>query len=538
MKTFIFGIDGASPDLIDKWIKENHLTNLKKISQAGVSGKLKSTFPPLTGPAWSSFHTGVNPGKHGVFNWIDVSDSYEGNLINRNSIKTKTIWKQISAKGGRVGLVSVPVTYPPERVDGLIIPGFLTPSSGSDRSHPKELFSELNDVIPDFKYTLEPLLMGQNPRDWVTGLKKSVRDRGSAARYLYKNYFGKSSEEVFMTHFVETDRVQHFLWNKGTNGYDPRLEVFKQVDREIGKTIDLAPQDSVFIVLSDHGFGPFTDTFNINNWLKSKGYLKLKGGIRAKIKQGLTKLGFTEQNLQPLGEFFYAIARRLNLLENPTMGVPTNKILNALFLSSQNVNWKETLAYSRSDIGNIRINLSSREKSGIVNEDDYYNLREAIIEQLSEIKVPNTNEKLVDWIKPKEEIYSGPYLGEAPDILFNSLEGTNSHGSILGYGAIMFYNSSIFSKNFNLGHHRRNGILMAYGKGVKKDKLDASLIDLAPTILNLNSFKVPKQMDGKVIREIAPEDPEYYEPEDFYKESIKSNQSIEIKKRLKGLGYL
>jgi len=538
MKTFIFGIDGASPDLITKWIQEGHLPNLKKIRQSGVSGKLTSTFPPLTGPAWSSFQTGVNPGKHGVFNWLDLSSSYQGKLINRNSIKTKTIWKQISSKGGRVGLISVPVTYPPEKIHGLIVPGFLTPSSTSNRSYPGEVVSELFKVAPDFKYTLEPMILGQKTRDWVSGLRKAVRDRGSAARHFYKNYFNKTSKEVFMTHFVETDRVQHFLWNDGTDDYDPRLEVFKQVDTEIGKTINLAPDDSAFIVLSDHGFGPFTNTFNINNWLKSEGYLKLNGKIRTRIKSGLSSLGFTEQNMKSFGKFLYSIARRLRLLENPTMDLPNNNLLNSIFLSSKDVDWKRTLAYSRSDIGNIRINLSNRERKGVVTEDNYYELREEIIEKLSRIKAPDTDNYMADWVKPKEEIYSGPYTEEAPDILFNSLEGTGCYGSILGYGAIMFFNSSIFSKSYNPGHHRRDGILMACGKGIKRAKRDASLLDLAPTILNLNSFEIPKQMDGKVIREIAPEDPQYYTPEDFYKEPVKTDQSEEVERRLENLGYL
>ncbi|MBS3766208.1 hypothetical protein KGY71_06775, partial [Candidatus Bipolaricaulota bacterium] len=128
---------------------------------------------------------------------------------------------------------------------------------------------------------------------------------------------------------------------------------------------------------------------------------------------------------------------------------------------------------------------------------------------------------------------------EAPDILFNSLEGNNCHGSIVGYGGRMFFNSSIFSKKFNPGgHHRRDGILMAYGKGIKKEEKDASIMDIAPTILNLSSFKIPKQMDGEVIREIAPDDPEFYEPSDFYRETMGSKQNNEIEKRMKGLGYL
>ncbi|MFB6215228.1 MAG: alkaline phosphatase family protein, partial [Candidatus Bipolaricaulia bacterium] len=150
MTTFLIALDGASPNLINKWIDEGHLKNLGKIRSQGLSGKLESTFPPLTGPAWSSFHTGVNPGKHGVYTWLDLSDSYKGKVINGSSIKTKTIWKQISSQGGRVGLLSVPVTYPPEKVNGFVVPGFLTPSAAGNRSYPDDLLAELKGAVPDY----------------------------------------------------------------------------------------------------------------------------------------------------------------------------------------------------------------------------------------------------------------------------------------------------------------------------------------------------------------------------------------------------
>ncbi|MBS3789086.1 alkaline phosphatase family protein, partial [Candidatus Bipolaricaulota bacterium] len=120
MTTFVIALDGASPDLINKWIDEGELKNLAKIKSQGLSGKLETTFPPLTGPAWSSFQTGVNPGKHGVYSWLDMSRSYKGEVINSSSIKVRTVWDLFSRRGGKVGLVSLPVTYPVEKVNGFL----------------------------------------------------------------------------------------------------------------------------------------------------------------------------------------------------------------------------------------------------------------------------------------------------------------------------------------------------------------------------------------------------------------------------------
>ncbi|MBS3787313.1 alkaline phosphatase family protein [Candidatus Bipolaricaulota bacterium] len=538
MTTFLIALDGASPKLINKWIDDGHLKNLSKIRRQGLSGKLESTFPPLTGPAWSSFHTGVNPGKHGIYTWLDLSDSYKGKVINGNSIKTKTIWKQISSQGGRVGLLSVPVTYPPEEVNGFVVPGFLTPSAAKNRSYPEDLLPELMDEVPDYKFLPEPYMRGKDPREWVSELKKAVRDRSKATRYLYREKFKGGTDEVVMTHFFATDQVQHFLWDEVTEDWDPRLEVFKEVDHEIGNLIDMAPDDSVFMILSDHGFGPVKKTFNINTWLESEGYLNLNQNPGTRIKRRLAKLGFTEQNTQPIGEIIYPFAKKLGIVDNPITGLSTNDALNFLFLSSKDVDWRRTMAYSRSHIGHIRLNLEDREKSGPIKGDDYGGIREEIMEKLSKIRVPETEEKLAEWVKPKEELYSGPYLDGAPDILFNSLEGASCYGSVVGYGAIMFFNSSVFSKKLHPGHHRRDGILMAYGKGVESEDRDASIMDLAPTILNLGSYKIPRQLDGEVIGEISPEDPEFYEPKDFYKEPATTEDNEEITERMEDLGYL
>lgn len=538
MTTFLIALDGASPDLVNRWIDEGELENLEKIRGQGISGKLESTFPPLTGPAWSSFHTGVNPGKHGIYTWLDLSDSYKGKVINRKSIKTRSVWSQISSSGGKVGLLSVPVTYPPEEVNGFVVPGFLTPSTADQRSHPQGLAKELYEEVPDYKYLPEPFMRGKDPNTWISKLNKAIRDRGKATRYLYRKYFDNEDEETMMVHFFATDQVQHFLWDEVTDEWDPRLEVFKEVDREIGRLLDFAPDDSRFIILSDHGFGPLTDTFNINTWLESEGYLELGKNPGTRIRRGLAKLGFTEQNTQPIGEIIYPIAKKLNIVDNPITGLSTNAALNTLFLSSQDINWKRTAAYSRSHIGHIRLNLSGREGSGIVSKEKYQELRKEIMEKLSKIRVPGSSEKLAEWVKPKEDLYSGPYLEGAPDILFNPLEGKNCHGSIVGYGAIMFFNSSVFSGKLHPGHHRRDGILMAYGKGVGSGKRDASIMDLAPTILNLNDFRIPKQMDGEVIGEISPADPEYYEPDDFYGETSGAERNEEIEERMESLGYL
>jgi predicted AlkP superfamily phosphohydrolase/phosphomutase len=531
VNTFIFGLDGANPELVNEWIEQGDLPNLKKIRDSGLSGKLKSTFPPITGPAWSTFQTGVNPGKHGVFNWLDVSDSYKGKAINSNSLKTKTIWDIISHQGGEVGILSLPLTYPPKKVNGFLIPGFLTPKEGDSISYPKSEFSQLIDEVPEFKFKPPYFTPTISPKKWVKQLKKTTRTRGEAARFLYK----KHSPSVFMVHFFSTDTVQHKLWNYREEGWDPRLEVFKETDRQLGKLMEIAPDNSTFIAVSDHGFGPMDKMFNVNNWLYENGFLSFKKEIGSYLKRKLAEVGFTQERLKPVGEALYPLAERLNLIENYTTDPLTDGMLNTMFLSYRDVDWKNTKAYSRADIGHIRINQKEREGMGTVEGKEYEKLRQELVDRLEKVKLPNSDQKLASWVKPKPEVYSGPFIKDAPDILFNPLPENTA-----AYGAAMFTSAEVFDLNpsFDPGNHRRDGLLFASGPSVSSGKENASIMDIAPTLLNLHSYPIPEQMDGKVIGKISSREPTYNRPSDFYKSRKRTRRTESSRKKLENFGYL
>lgn len=536
MNTFVFAIDGASPHLANKWIEEDCLPNLKKIKDRGVFGKLESTFPPITGPAWSSFQTGVNPGKHGVFNWLDMSNSYKGSIVNSNSIKTKTVWDYISTQGGEVGLLSLPLTYPPKQVNGFVVPGFLTPKNSNRRSYPEGLANELENSFSEYSNSVREY-MGGSAENWVNYLKKTSHTRGEVGRYLIKNGFSgqlnNNHENLFLIHFFSTDLVQHFLWDKVTEEWDPRLKVFNTIDEEIGKIMELAPENSTFMVVSDHGFGPVEKIFNVNNWLRGEGYLKIKDSFKTRFKEALSRLGINQHKLKPLGERIFPIAKSLGLVSENIITATSHPILKTFFLSNRDVDWGKTAAYSKSDIGHVRLNLSKREKKGWIGKEDAPILQREIKSKLEDIIIPDSGKKLADWIKPKEEIYSGPYLKDAPDLLFNPLPQKS-----LGFGAAMFTSNELFMEPFKPGDHRRDGLLMASGPMVHPGEKNASITDVAPTLLNLFNYPIPEQMDGEVIREIAPYEPTYHRPADFYRSRKVDVEFKDSRKKLENLGYL
>lgn len=534
MNTFIFGLDGADPELVNKWIDQGDLPNLKKIRDSGLSGKLKSTFPPITGPAWTTFQTGVNPGKHGVFNWLDLRKTYSGKAISRNSIKTTTIWNLISKAGGKVGLVSLPLTYPPEPVNGFIVPGFLAPEWEPNKSYPDQVTKDLSENFPEFNFMPPYFKSTSTPKKWVEKLKRTVKVRGKAARFLYKHYL-QDNEAIFMVHFYSTDVVQHKLWGFKESGWNPILEVFKEVDKQIGKLMELSSEKSTKIAMSDHGFGPVDTMFNVNNWLHEKGFLKFKSNASSYLKKKLFDFGFTQEKLKPLGDRLFSFAKKLNFIENFTTDPLTDNKLKTLFLSHKNVDWQSTKAYSRSDIGHIRINQKEREPQGVVDKKSYKRIRKELISNLENVKLPGTDKKLLSWVKPKEDVYKGPFLKHAPNILFNPLPNKAT-----GYGAVMFTSPNTFEVNssFDPGHHRQNGILIASGPTVTTGKEDAEIKDIAPTILNLAGYPIPEQLDGTIIEKIAPGKPKYFQPKNFYKREKQINESNGTREKLENLGYL
>ncbi|MBI4838806.1 MAG: alkaline phosphatase family protein, partial [Nitrospirae bacterium] len=155
IKVMVIGIDGATFDVINPLISRGKLPNLKQLIDNGASGQLKSTMPPLSPAAWSTFQTGKNPGKHGVFDFFRNSPGEHGYLpVNSTFLKSKTLWEILSDYGKRVGVLNIMFNYPPREVNGFIVSGKETPSEESEYTFPPSLKNELLQVDP--KYEAEP----------------------------------------------------------------------------------------------------------------------------------------------------------------------------------------------------------------------------------------------------------------------------------------------------------------------------------------------------------------------------------------------
>jgi len=566
-KVLVFGIDGGTFDLLLPWMEKGLLPNLKKIKEGGISGVLKSSIPPVTVPAWNSFMTGKNPGKHGVYFFlVKRPDSYEEIPVNFSNMEGRTLWEILSDQGYKVGVLNVPLTYPPQRVNGVLISGFLTPAGKRDFMYPPQLVDEIEEKFG--KYYLHPRNLDIDAYFSNKTVAYLLQDCRSMMLYKFEvtKYLIESRDlDFLMLHIWSTDRIQHLLWNiidknhphyradLAEKYYDEIVSFYSELDRQIGEVIDMHDSSATTFVISDHGFCGVSKSIDLNVWLLKEGYIKLKRGFLTRLRFFLWRGGFT---LEGVSRLWLRMMSKMGVwLRNKFVIAPAdfhNLIYSGkkwLFLSLGDINWSRTQAYCKPGIGQgqIFINLKGREPQGVVNPgQDYDNLKKEIIQKLRDFMNEVTGNKTTVEIYTKEEIYHGDYLDEMPDITFLAPNSDYLVGNLMGFAS----NRPIgdFATNTH-AYHNMDGIFLAKGESIKGGTTidGATIMDVTPTILYMMGCKIPKDMDGEVKKEIFKEEfltqnpIEYVEPtggKRKQRSEMSPQEQEEVMERLRNLGYI
>jgi predicted AlkP superfamily phosphohydrolase/phosphomutase len=574
-KLLVIGLDGATFDLIKPWVEEGKLPHLASLLAQGTHGNLRSTVPAMSPPAWTSFVTGKNPGKHGIFDFTARKPgSYEIEFINGRWRKAPTMWRLMSDAGKRVCVVAVPISYPPEPVNGAMISGIDTPGATggvADPSafHPAELHAEINHAVGP--YLISPNLVAYDDSQcdaMVEAALQTMERKVATAQYL----FAKESWDCFMLVLGETDGIAHRLWKyhdkrspladeRVTNyrGEDPLLRIYRSVDQHIGSFCRMLPDDTTLIVMSDHGQGGNgAKAVYLNHWLAEQGLLRFKmdtksTGVPALVRRAMAK---QVQWAKTLGMKCLPPTLKRKLLRKTQLA---NKMESWLRFS--HLDWHHTQAYSEETpyFPSIWINVRGREPMGIVQPGaEYEQVREQLIETLSRWQDPDTGQRVIKKVHKREALYTGPFVDYFPDLiiewgldqgnsyLFKSSRGTNDRRvSIVRL-------EGKDREQAKSGDHRDAGICLVAGRQIQRGmQLEgAQLMDLAPTMLYLLGLPVPKDMDGKVLTQLF--QPEYLAANRVrYGEATTAEQSgvdqqqaysqeeeEAIKARLQGLGYL
>jgi predicted AlkP superfamily phosphohydrolase/phosphomutase len=506
-KVFLIGLDGATWTLLEPLMSEGLLPNLARLRERGAWGSLWSTIPFVTAPAWTSFATGKHPGKHGLFDWrlpLRGNDTFR-RFANASHIQEPRFWELLANAGRRVGLLNVPMTYPPRPTNGFIVSGMLTPSLQHHFAEPRALEETLRE-IPGFQIDLRMAHYDDgNVGKFVQDLSRMTRARFEAARLLVERY----DPDLFMIVSIGPDRIQHIYWHildpqhpRHDSGKAARLapllkQWYCELDSLIGQLIASRPSETLTIVMSDHGFGPAVKRIDLNRWLASEGFLNFNGREFQKRRWQFYVDALLRRNKRL--HKLLSTAKKL-LLGSGDMPLNERSLTVASLIDRCN-----SQAYSgTSTEQGIWINLAGREPRGVVQADKGYELvRDQIMAKVTGIRDPDTDQQVVSRACRREDVYEGGRIADAPDIILTLADGYE-----VGVGIMLLGSRFIFPVDghylLGSGNHRRDGVFIIEGPGVQPGRAasDKSIVDLAPTILHLMGHPIPGDIDGSVMTDI------------------------------------
>jgi len=501
------------------------LPNLRALARAGALLPLRSTLPPATFPAWTTCATGVNPGRHGVFDFTDMPPGgYAVRFVNRTFRRVPAMWNVLSDAGARVGVLGVPGTWPPEPLNGFMVSGFDSPvATAIDKSFvlPAEYLGDVQGWrFADFQeHRTGP---GWHERARALLLAKIADKEAAALRLLRREPW-----DFFMAVFGETDTASHHFWRFHDPGSprheaNPALadtvrEVYARLDATVGRMAEASGAEHV-LVLSDHGFmGAGTGVIHLNNFLAEQGLLRFTGGGGGSPLKSLA-LHLTPERAR--GALFRRFA-----------GMAANAESRSRF---GGIDWSATRAYSEEldYFPSIRVNLAGREPQGTVRTEEYERFVAGLCAAL-EAWGP------VARALPRASVYDGPHVDRAPDILIEpAVENGYRHACLRAQGGPSFRRMDPAEyaggkeRGMN-GVHRSPGLLVS---NTAVTKTDPGLEDIATTALAALGVTGPP-MEGRPLwgaarNEVSPAGPTAPES------PMSPSEEEEMAARLRALGYL
>ncbi len=432
----VIGPDGTPLSLISRLIAEGELPNFARIFEDGSVRPMTSAIPSVSSVAWSSFMTGKNPGKHGIYGFLDrVPNSYDTYIPNSRAMRSETLWEILSKHGKRVVVMNVPVTYPPRQINGILVAGFLSPKL-EKATYPAQVGQQLKDM--GYRLDVDPWQAREDRDKFLEDLYYTLEQREKAMSLFMET----EDWDFFMLQIMETDRLHHFLWEsmeQGDEKYAPAfLKLYHMIDSLLGRLYDRLSHDTTLIVTSDHGFCAMKKEVYINRWLQDRGWLSFTKDPPGSLK-----------DIHP-----------------------------------------DSKAYSM-DPGRIFVNLRGREPQGTVKPgQEYEALRTELVEALGRLEDPESGEPMIEAIYRREEIYSGQCYDQAPDLVAMPRRGYDLKGSIK--------KDILTDKGVINGAHTYDDA-MIYIQGHEIGRGEAAIVDVMPTILHLMDVPIPDDVDGSVL---------------------------------------
>jgi predicted AlkP superfamily phosphohydrolase/phosphomutase len=385
----IIGLDGVPYRAIRKLSEMAVIENIRRLIEKGTFKQIESSIPEVSSVAWSSIITGRNPGEHGIFGFTHLKpNSYQLSFPNFDDLKSAPFW--LNSKQEKSVIINVPSTYPVKQLDGIHISGFI--SLKFEKSvYPQSLIPKLKEL--EYKIDVDSSKAHKSIELFLRDLERTLQARIRVYHYLWQNF----DWQIFMLVFTGTDRLGHFLWNAFENEdhkyHKAFLEYFRKIDEVIGEILSNLREEDVLILLSDHGFELLEDNVNINYLLQKEGFLKIRSD--------------SEQNLVNVDSSTKAFAL---------------------------------------DPARIYINTNDKYPRGGIKPED----RKEILKDLKAmfVSLEKNGRKIVRNAYEREEIFKGPFVELAPDLILVANKGFNLKADIKA--------GQLYEKNIFTGKHTQD----------------------------------------------------------------------------------
>ncbi len=533
----LIGLDGATYRVLDPLIRAGVMPATAKLMRRGATAILHSTTPTYTPPGWVSIATGVNPGRHGVFGFLVNTPQEPSQIAHSGSIDSSPLWRHLDQMGLRSGIFNVPMTYPPRPLNGFMVAGGLAagwtdaemPNFASDTAIGQTILR-----LSDGHYPLDTVVSYEN--DWrdtaaLSRLEQVQRLRRKVLGHLLED----SNIDLVFGVFEGPDRLQHLYYQYIVEGSDwearaeaPQVrervfDYFAELDSAVEDLVDWAGTDGHVILVSDHGFGPWEKTLNLNLLLEDWGYASLPsiGRVtRASLVAGAGQ----------------RLARRV---------VPRRVLQAAKARVGRDINWGETHAFaSHVPEQGIHINTQDELPRGVLSSRETTRTEHELVERLHSLVDPDDGQPVVDRVTRRAEVIHGPHTARAPHLFPFCRDQRYELSDTLAA-------SGVFTDHRDRpwGYHHIDGVFIAAGPGVANGRLPAPLeiVDVLPTTFHLAGLEVPPGLDGRVVSEvlggeaanrpviIADRSPEQSSADDY---PYSPEDEAMIEESLRGLGYL
>ena len=516
-RLLLVGWDGATPTLLRRFVDTGQLPTVAKLIERGGFRHLRSTIPPVTACAWSSYLTGKNPGKHGLYDFVTPRvGSYKFDYTNGGYRKDRggDLLSLLNQAGLRVGSVNVPMSYPPREIDGFMISGLDAPDEKSGIAHPAELFEQVQAEVGP--YRIDNRHLGGMRDD--AGRQEAIAEFNRIETLRTDTTLAMVEREpvdVLLIIYNATDQVQHHFWHlmdrehpqyPGDDSEEVRKfadaiqRVYTHCDRELARLLEAFP-DADLMLMSDHGAGPTSGPrVRINNVLAGAGLLswgKTKNSLARDLIAGVD--GFLRRTLSAKQKAWLSRMLPAGRSGIEALGLPR-------------VEWFKTIAFAYEGFTLapcVWINRKDRFPDGIVRPGaEYERAVQRVINALCTLRDPQTGQPVIPKIHRAKDVYHGDFLSDAPDLILDWWNGrtftmTRSHPRYSSEPKVFYPDGPAQPGQDITGIHRRDGILVTAGPNIRpiSDGKPADLIDVTPTSLALLGLGVPEDMDGHVLED-------------------------------------